>query len=199
MYERIPAFVVAERSVETMIDRIENENLVHGWPAQLQRACKSELERHVESCRRTNVTEIVNRHTTRLHEFENADEPTVPSLPHFQNTVRFLAKKDECSNERDEKRLVCWIKRAVNEDALRVGFRDRRHLTERVFADEAARLLDALLCLAAPIRAAEATAFLARRSSIRPTFRDEMISEPVALLRSTFFEKETTRPRDFIA
>lgn len=102
----------------------------------------------------------------------------------------FLAEKYERGYEREEKRFVPLIERAVDEDALRVRC-SGLHLADRVFAANTILLADA--AERALGFSASSTATLARRSSALPTFSELIICEALARFSETFFVNGTTR------
>jgi hypothetical protein len=120
--QRIASLVVAERSVETIGNRIENDDVVR-IAGQGERTREPQLERHVESCRLTSAAEIVDGYCTGAKKLVNAGQSPLAPLTNLQHTARHLSQGDESADDSDEIWLVCCVEWNVEEDRLGIECR----------------------------------------------------------------------------
>ncbi len=60
----------------------------------------------------------MDRDSACAYQIENPRQTTVALLPDLQDAARFLTKKDEHTDERDEQRFISIVKRRMDEYAF---------------------------------------------------------------------------------
>lgn len=106
----------AQRSIDPIGLRIENEDLMARRLRKLERTSQAQFERHVETHRSSGPTEIMDPH-----------QPSITLLWNLEHTVGLLAKEDKRSHECNEERLIPVVKRRVDEYSL--GVRSRHSVS----------------------------------------------------------------------